>query len=162
MKYGKQIVVAPQPKAVEKLHAIDKSIVRLAREIDGVQRAKLSDPEKWQLIKYKLGNYLGLMSQVRKPYLDRDEDEDEGEDAYVDIPVKEEPKNSLKINPLSPYRKPKINPLSPHRQLKINPLSPRKPPKNIPPTPTKKKISRPSYPTHSFNLRPRKWQALYK
>lgn len=76
MKFGRQILVAPQPKAVDALHVIDKSLSSLAKEINIVKRAKMAAPEKWRMLKYKLGNYLGLMAQVRKPYMQEDEDDD--------------------------------------------------------------------------------------
>lgn len=139
MKHGRQIIVAPQPKTVEKLHLIDKTIARLAKEMDDVQRAKISADEKWRLMKYKLGNYLDLVTQVKQPYLrpNESDDDDIAENALLEpIRVKQEelPRTSLKVNPFSPQKKKRSSPSS-----------------------SKKKTSRPSY-----NLRMRKWQPMYK
>lgn len=141
MKYGRQIIVAPQPKTVDKLHLIDKTIARLAKEMDDVQRAKISADEKWRLMKYKLGNYLDLVTQVKQPYLrnkESDDDDDDDEDSVRLEPIRvkqeEEPRTSLKVNPFSPQKKKRPSPSS-----------------------SKKKTTRPSY-----NLRMRNWQPMYK
>lgn len=134
MKFGKQIVVAPQPKTVENLHVVDKSISDLSKEMKKLQRAKMSADQKWHLVKHKLNNYLNLVSQVKKKYMPGNEEEEENDDDMFKEIVKEE----------TTTRNIKINPLSPLRSIRVNPLSP-------------KKAKRASY-----NLRSRKWKTLYK
>lgn len=70
------MLLRSEPESAKKLHIIDKTISSISKDIETViRKKKMSSDEKWSILKHKLGNYFDLLSSLRTPVDDDDDDE---------------------------------------------------------------------------------------